>query len=174
MNRAMIFSAAALALLLVQAGPAGAAPAKHLAAKPSMAQQQAAVDPDKTLAAMQDELDRSSKRLELTIPGKSDPARPYFIQYRILDLDVRTIVAEFGALISSTSGRNRIMSVDVRVGNYNLDSSNFITDEGFTGFLGSTGTVGIDRDYDSLRQDLWLASDQAFKAAVENLSKKQA
>ena len=42
------------------------------------------------------------------------------------------------------------MSVDVRVGNYNLDSSNFITDEGFSGFLGSTGTVGIDRDYDSL------------------------
>ena len=174
MNRAVIFSAAALALLLVQVRPAGAAPAKHLAAKPSAAQQPAAADPDKTLAAMQDELNRSSQRLELTIPGKSDPARPYFIQYRILDLDVRTIVAEFGALISSTSGRNRIMSVDVRVGDYNLDSSNFITDEGFNGFLGSTGTVGIDRDYDSLRQDLWLASDQAFKAAVENLSKKQA
>jgi TldD protein len=174
MNRAVIFSAAALALLLVQARPAGAAPAKHLAAKPSPAQQPAAADPDKTLAAMQDELNRSSQRLELTIPGKSDPARPYFIQYRILDLDVRTIVAEFGALISSTSGHNRIMSVDVRVGDYNLDSSNFITDEGFNGFLGSTGTVGIDRDYDSLRQDLWLASDQAFKAAVENLSKKQA
>jgi predicted Zn-dependent protease len=66
------------------------------------------------------------------------------------------------------------MSVDVRVGNYNLDSSNFIADEGFSGFLGSTGTVGIDRDYDSLRQDLWLATDQSFKAAVENLSKKQA
>src|ERR1019366_218756 len=66
------------------------------------------------------------------------------------------------------------MSVDVRVGNDNLDSSNFITDEGFSGFLGSTGTVGIDRDYDSLRQDLWLATDQAFKAAVENFSKKQA
>ena len=174
MNRAVIFSVAALALLLVQAKPAGAAPAKHLAARPSMPQQPAAADPDKTLAAMQDELNRSSQRLELTIPGKSDPARPYFVQYRILDLDVRTIVAEFGALISSTSGRNRIMSVDVRVGNYNLDSSNFITDEGFNGFLGSTGTVGIDRDYDSLRQDLWLASDQAFKAAVENLSKKQA
>src|SRR6202521_5890106 len=174
MNRAVVFSAAALALLLVQARPAGAVPPKHLAAKPSLAQQPAADDPDRTLAAMQDELNRSSQRLELTIPGKSDPARPYFIQYRILDLDVRTIVAEFGALISSTSGRNRIMSVDVRVGNYNLDSSNFITDEGFNGFLGSTGTVGIDRDYDSLRQDLWLATDQAFKAAVQNLSKKQA
>src|ERR1700674_2917755 len=175
MNRAVVFSAAALALLLVQARPAGAVPPKHLAAKPSLAQQPAADDPDRTLAAMQDELNRSSQRLELTIPGKADPARPYYIQYRILDLDVRTIVAQFGALISSTTGRNRIMSVDVRVGNYNLDSSNFIPgDEGFSGFLGSTGTVGIDRDYDSLRQDLWLATDQSFKAAVENFSKKQA
>ena len=164
----------ALAFLLMQATPAAAAPPKLPAAKPSVAQQPAAADPDKTLAAMQDELDRSRQRLELKIPGTDEPARPFYIQYRVLDLDVHTIVAEFGALISSTSGRNRIMSVDVRVGDYNLDSSNFITDEGFTGFLGSTGTVGIDRDYDSLRQDLWLASDQAFKAAVENLSKKQA
>jgi TldD protein len=178
-----IATVAAFSLSLISASPTCAAPAKHPtatlpaalpAAGTAQPQQSAAADSDKTLAAMQDELDRSRQRLELTIAGASEPARPYFIQYRILDLDVHTIVAEFGALISSTSGRNRIMSVDVRVGNYNLDSSNFITDEGFSGFLGSTGTVGIDRDYDSLRQDLWLASDQAFKAAVENLSKKQA
>ena len=56
------------------------------------------------------------------------------------------------------------MSVDVRVGDYHLDSSNFISEDGFQGFLGSTGEVGIDRDYNSLRQDLWLATDQAYKA----------
>jgi predicted Zn-dependent protease len=160
---------------LTPATPANAAPAPRPAtATPQTQKPAAAADSDRTLAAMQDELDRSKARLELKIPDTNEPARPYFIQYRILDLDVRTIVAEFGALVSSTTGKNRIMSVDVRVGNYNLDSSNFITDEGFSGFLGSTGTVGIDRDYDSLRQDLWLASDQAFKAAVENYSKKQA
>jgi TldD protein len=163
---------AALALLF--AGPAAAAPPRHPAATLAQAQQSAANDSDMTLAAMQDELDRARTRLQLKIPDTNEPARPYFIQYRVLDLDVRTIVAEFGALVSSTRGRNRIMSVDVRAGNYNLDSSNFITDEGFNGFLGSTGTVGIDRDYNSLRQDLWLATDQSFKAAVENLSKKQA
>jgi TldD protein len=162
------------ALLLMFAGAAHAAPPRHPASTLAQPQQTAAADSDKTLAAMQDELDRARTRLELTIPGTNEPARPYYIQYRVLDLDVRTIVAEFGALVSSTHGRNRIMSVDVRVGNNNLDSSNFITDEGFSGFLGSTGTIGIDRDYDSLRQDLWLASDQAFKAAVENFSKKQA
>jgi TldD protein len=159
---------------LIPASPVSASPARRPATVSPQPQLSAAADSDKTLAAMQDELDRSKARLELTIPGKSDPARPYFIQYRLLDLDVRTIVAEFGALVSSTTGKNRIMSVDVRVGDYNLDSSNFITDEGFSGFLGSTGTVGIDRDYNSLRQDLWLATDQAFKAAVENYSKKQA
>jgi TldD protein len=167
-------AAAAIALLFFSAGPANAAPPRNPAATLAQPQQAAAADNDKTLAAMQDELNRSSARLELKIPDKTDPARPYFIQYRVLDIDVRTIVAEFGALVSSTTGKNRVMSVDVRVGNYNLDSSNFITDEGFSGFLGSTGTVGIDRDYNSLRQDLWLASDQSFKAAVENLSKKQA
>ena len=162
------------AQVLMVAGPAVAAPPRRPTAAPAQPQQTAATDSDHTLQAMQDELNRSRTRLELTIPGTNEPARPYFVQYRVLDLDVRTIVAEFGALVSSTSGRNRIMSVDVRVGDDNLDSSNFITDEGFSGFLGSTGTIGIDRDYDSLRQDLWLASDQAFKAAVENYSKKQA
>jgi TldD protein len=172
-NRFLGFIAVA-ALSLMSAGPASAAPPRHPATTLAQPQQTATADSDHTLAAMQDELDRSRTRLELTIPGTNQPARPYYIQYRVLDLEVRTIVAEFGALVSSTSGRNRIMSVDVRVGDDNLDSSNFITDEGFSGFLGSTGTVGIDRDYDSLRQDLWLASDQAFKAAVENFSKKQA
>jgi TldD protein len=40
-------------------------------------------------------------------------------------------------------------------------------------FIGPTGTVGIDRDYDSLRQDLWIATDQAFKEAVDTYSKKK-
>jgi TldD protein len=165
---------AAMALALCSAGAASAAPPTRPASTLAQPPQAAAADSDKTLSAMQDELSRSSARLELKIPDKDVPARPYFIQYRVLDVEVRTIVAEFGALVSSTTGKNRVMSVDVRVGNYNLDSSNFITDEGFSGFLGSTGTVGIDRDYNSLRQDLWLATDQAFKAAVENISKKQA
>ncbi|HEX2715478.1 MAG TPA: metallopeptidase TldD-related protein, partial [Candidatus Acidoferrales bacterium] len=64
-------------------------------------------------------------------------------------------------------------SVNVRVGDYKLDSSNFVTDESFRGFIGSTGQVGIDRDYNSLRQDLWLATDQAYKEALDTLSRKR-
>jgi TldD protein len=131
-------------------------------------------DNDHTLQAMRDEMARAKARLELKFPGTDKPVRPYYLEYRLLDLDVREIVGEFGALMSTTHLRNRFMNVQARVGDYKQDSSNFVSDEGFRGFIGPTGSVGIDRDYDSLRQDLWIATDQAFKEAVETYSRKRA
>src|SRR2546425_6616043 len=145
----------AAALLLPHAGPA-------------FAQRVQPGDSDKTLQAMRDELTRARERL---VAPNSE--RPFYIQYRLLDLDGRTISAEFGALVNTITSRNRFMSVEVRVGDYKLDSSNFITDEAFRGFIGSTGQVGIDRDYESLRQDLWLATDQAYKEALVSLANKR-
>src|SRR5260370_33881287 len=123
---------------------------------------------------MRDEMARAKDRLELKFPGTDQPVRPYYLEYRLLDLDVREVVAEFGALMTSTHVKNRFMNVVARVGDYKQDSSNFVSDDGFRGFIGSTGSVGIDRDYDSLRQDLWIATDQAFKEAVETYSRKKA
>jgi predicted Zn-dependent protease len=140
----------------------------------NLARAAATSDNDHTVEAMRDEMARSKARLELQIPPSNQPVRPYFIEYRLLDMDIREISAEFGALVSSTHNRTRLMNVEARVGDYKLDSSNFISDEGFRGFIGPTGTVGIDRDYNSLRQDLWIATDQAFKEAVETYSRKQA
>lgn len=124
---------------------------------------------DQTLRAMRDEMKRSRERLVLP-----DSQPPYYIEYKLLDVDIRTVSTSFGALVSSNTGRNRYMAVDVRVGDYQLDSSNFISGDAFRGFLGSTGMVGIDRDYDSLRQDLWLGTDQAYKDAVDRLGGKLA
>jgi TldD protein len=127
-----------------------------------------ASETDQTLHAMHDEMERSRTRLQL--PGVD---KPFYIEYRLLDIDVRSVTSSFGALIASNDTRNRFMSIDVRVGDYHLDSSNFISEDGFQGFLGTTGEVGIDRDYNSLRQDLWLSTDQAYKQAVTQMSLKQ-
>src|SRR5207249_2307762 len=135
---------------------------------------QAPADNDHTLQAMRDEMARAKDRLELKFPGTNEPVRPYYLEYRLLDLEVREVVGQFGTLLSSTHTRNRFMNVQARVGSFKQDSSNFVSDEGFRGFIGSTGSVGIDRDYDSLRQDLWIATDQAFKEAVETYSRKRA
>lgn len=162
-----------LALLSVFAMPSAAIAAKAKGfPAPEAFPAQAPVpagDNDQTLRAMHDEMERARTRLAL--PGVQ---KPFYLEYRLLDLDVRTVTATFGAIVSSTTARSRFMSVDVRVGDYHLDSSNFISEDGFQGFLGSTGQVGIDRDYSSLRQDLWLATDQAYKAAVTQMSLKQA
>jgi predicted Zn-dependent protease len=135
---------------------------------------QAPADNDHTMQAMKDEMARAKARLELQIAKGDKPVRPYFIEYRLLDMDVREVVGEFGALLNSNHNRSRIMDVNARVGDYKLDSSNFVGEDAFRGFIGSNGTVGIDRDYDSLRQDLWIATDQAFKEAAETYSRKQA
>ncbi len=130
---------------------------------------QQAQDNGQTLHAMRDEMARSTSRLE--IKGLE---KPFYIEYRLLDLDIRNVSASFGSLLTSSTTRNRFMTVDVRVGDYQFDSSNFVSDEGFRGFLGSAGQVGIDRDYNSLRQDLWLATDQAYKEALDQISRKRA
>jgi TldD protein len=135
---------------------------------------QASADNDHTLQAMKDEMARAKSRLELAIPPSNKPVRPYYVEYRLLDLDVREISGEFGALLSTSHSRTRLMNVAARVGDYKLDNSGFIGDESFRGFIGPSGSVGIDRDYDSLRQDLWIATDQAFKEAVETYSRKEA
>jgi len=140
-------------------------------ARPHVARAQQ--DHDHTLQAMRDEMARSKARLELQIPNSDQTVRPFYIEYRLLDLEVREMTAEYGDLLSSTHTRNRFMDVEARMGSYKLDSSNFVSDDAFRGFIGPTGEVGVDRDYDSLRQDLWIATDQAFKQAVDTYSRKR-
>jgi TldD protein len=135
---------------------------------------QAPADNDHTMQAMRDEMARAKTRLELKLPQSDQPVRPYYVEYRLLDLDVREVVGQFGALLSTNRNRSRVMNVSARIGDYKLDSSNFVSDDAFRGFIGPTGSVGIDHDYDSLRQDLWIATDQAFKEAAETYSRKQA
>lgn len=131
------------------------------------AQQWPADGADRTLDAMRSELQRSKARLQIP-----DEQKPFFIEYRLVDVDIRTITASFGALQSSTTTHNRYMDVGVRVGDYKLDNSSFISGDEFQGFLGSNGQVGVDGDYDSLREDLWLATDQAYKEALTAYAQK--
>jgi predicted Zn-dependent protease len=133
------------------------------------AQTQKQAPEDDTLRAMKDEMARARARLQTADLGK-----PYFIAYRLLDVQVRAVTADFGSIVNSSTSRSRFMLVQVRMGNYHIDSSNFVTGHGFQGSIGNAGQVGIDGDYYSLRQDLWLATDQAYKQAADKLANKQA
>ena len=97
-----------------------------------------------------------------------DPlARPYYIEYRVTDMEGYTAEAAFGALRFEQTMRSRFARVVVRIGDYKQDSY-------FGGGQGIADVFPIEDDLLALRQVLWLATDSAYKAAGEALSAKQA
>jgi hypothetical protein len=124
---------------------------------------------DVVMKAMRDELDRSMKQLQL-----EKLERPYFISYRVQDRTTVSASATFGALLSGATARARYLSVQVRVGDYQCDNSNFLAFPIRANGLTGTVLLPIDDDYQELRRQIWLATDSAYKAALETVSRKRA
>ena len=117
---------------------------------------------DPVLKAMLTELHRSKDQLQL-----KDFQKPFFIQYRIEEVDGFEAKAEFGAVSSSRRGHERVARVTVRVGDYKTDSSGGRGD-------GSVQLAALDDDPIALRSALWMATDQAYKSALAAYAQKQA
>ncbi len=127
--------------------------------------QAAPIDPangDPVLEAMRTELERSKSSLKL-----EGMAAPYYIDYRVTDMDAYTAEASFGALVSNLRAHLRFVRVLVRVGDYKQDSF-------FGQGEGSLEIMPVDNDLLTLRHSIWLATDKAYKAATEALAEKQA
>src|SRR5271157_1984115 len=134
-----------------------------LAPRMSIAQQtRADAEKDPLLKAMLEELDRSKSQLQL-----KDFAKPFFIQYRIEDVDDYETKAEFGASEISQRSHERVARVTVRVGDYKTDSSGGRGD-------GSMQLAALDDDPIAVRSALWMATDQAYKNALAAYAQKQA
>jgi len=133
---------------------------------PSLGFAQKPEEEDVILRALGDELKRSmTLRLE-------DLDLPYFIQYGVEDSSVYRISATYGALLDSDENRSRELQVQVRVGAYTLDNSNF-SGRGRRELGGNTD-LPLDNDYMALRHAIWMATDTRYKSAVETLTQKRA
>jgi TldD protein len=117
---------------------------------------------DPVLQAMRTELDRSKSALKL-----EGMAAPYYIDYRVIDMDAYAAEAAFGALRNEVHARFRFLRVVVRVGDYKQDSF-------FGQGQGAMDFMPLDNDVVALRHQIWLATDNAYKAATEALTAKQA
>ena len=128
---------------------------------------------DVVMKAMRDELDRSMKQLQL-----ENLEKPYFIAYRAVDSESTGVSASFGALDSSSQGRSRRITVEVRVGSYQLDNTNFfsfpLNMSSMVQAFNGTAELPLDDDYNELRRQIWLVTDATYKKAVEDLAKKRA
>jgi hypothetical protein len=117
---------------------------------------------DAVLSAMRAELERSKSQLKM-----EQMAAPYYIEYRVFDVDQYAAEAAFGALRTDVRLRMRFLRVVVRIGDYKQDSY-YGQGEGTLDFM------PLDNDMFALQHQLWLATDRAYKAAAESLTAKQA
>ena len=129
---------------------------------PAAAQKSSDAEGDRILSAMRAEMDRSKSQLKM-----ENVAAPYYIEYRVFDLEEYDSEAAFGALRGTTHTRFRFLRVVVRVGDYKVDSY-FGQGEGVMDFL------PVDDDMLAFRHQLWMATDRAYKSAAESLTAKQA
>ncbi|HVX66965.1 MAG TPA: hypothetical protein VHA11_10205, partial [Bryobacteraceae bacterium] len=123
---------------------------------------------DPILRAMRDELARA-RALKVV-----SQATPYYIEYALHDADNVSVSATLGALLGSNRSRFRLPRIQVRVGDYAFDNTNFVGTDFVPGTHYDVGDFPLDNSYPVLRHHLWLATDMAYKRAVEAYSLKQA
>jgi len=128
----------------------------------AVAQQKNVGSDDVVLSAMRAELDRSKAQLKM-----EQVDAPYYIEYRIFDVDQYSADAAFGALRGGVRTRYRFLRVVVRIGDYKQDSY-------FGQGKGTIDFMPLDNDMLAMRRQLWLATDRAYKSAAESLTAKQA
>lgn len=145
--KALLVSTAALGVALVLCGQAPPA--------------------DPLLQAMHDEVARSR---DLAITNLE---KPYFVQYVVDESDSFSVSASLGGVISRRRSRFLAPEVQVRVGDYKSDNTNFAGGM-FGGSRYDLDNFPIDGDYMAMRRHLWLETDSAYKGAVEALSRKRA
>ncbi len=121
------------------------------------------------LAALESELQRGMK--ELSAKGKPPP---YFIGYEVSDRNETTVMASYGALVQSSNRRTRILDADVRVGDYQLDSTHAIRSSDFdfsSEISGHPVPLPLSDDETALRTVAWSETDRRYEEAAERLVK---
>ena len=156
----LVLAAALIPATKSQANPADDV-SKNIPADP-MAGARAAANGDTLLAALVTELERSKAQLKM-----DQVAAPYYVEYRVNDVDEYQAEAAFGALRENQRVRYRVLRVVVRIGDYKQDSF-------YNQGTGETNILPLDDDPIALRHQIWLATDQAYKSAGEAFTEKQA
>jgi len=124
----------------------------------------AAADENRLLDIMRGELVREMAGLQ------AQETPPYYMAFTLTDVHFMSVSASFGALTASDEDRSRLLSVDVRVGDYELDNTHELRDR-FD--YSSSGYVFAPRDdgEDALRTLLWQETNRRYREAVDRFVK---
>lgn len=121
------------------------------------------------MQALRDELKRSTEQLQM-----EGLEKPYFVAYTVRHRRRMQASATFGSLLASWENEGRLLDVEVRVGSPSFDNTNFGRRPFQILSLGTVAFLPLEDDYRELRREIWLATDSAYKEALEALAQKRA
>lgn len=115
---------------------------------------------------LSDELQRSMKEF------KKEENPPYFLAYAVTETQSLYIASSFGKVLSSDKSHERVLDINLRVGDHSFDNTHIIRGQSFS-FGSNFGAFAIPIENDSvaLKQKLWIATDKEYKAAIERYEK---
>lgn len=116
---------------------------------------------DELLTILTEEIEREMKALSEQENG------PYYIDYRVDDMNSVSLQVSFGSLIAKNETRNRGLTAVVRVGDYNFDNThdykgNYSMPEQMEVYA---ALLPIENNPDAIKQVIWGVTDKAFKNA---------
>jgi predicted Zn-dependent protease len=117
------------------------------------------------LTALKQELKRSMEAF------KNEPEPPYFLSYEAIQTQSARIDSAFGALTSSSEDLRRSLDIDLRVGDYGLDNTHDIRGSSQRRRRPRSVSLPIEDDPDAIASTVWFHTDQAYRRAVEDLTK---
>jgi predicted Zn-dependent protease len=124
---------------------------------------------DAVLAALDAELDRSFAGL-----GASGERAPYFLGYAVWDRRENVLTAGAGSILVDRDIHQRVLDVDVRVGDYRLDNTRRFTGRGGVPAGGGAGLIPFGDDVDAMRAAIWHLTEREYRAAVERIGQVEA
>ncbi len=116
-------------------------------------------------------LDELSRVRQLRLVSRD---QVYFVEYALDDADSYTVSATLGGLLGERRNRFRLPRVTLRLGGPDFDNGNYILSDYYFGSRFDPEQFPLDDDYNALRQGWWLATDRAFKGALEAIGRKRA
>jgi len=125
---------------------------------------------DELLKILKNEIDRG-----MTFYKKAD-IPVYLISYRIDDVEKYNIATSFGTLTASNPNRERILTVQVRVGDMELDNFHELRDDA-SAYMSSRGArinIPIENDAKAIALALWEATEKEYRSAAARYEKVKA
>jgi len=118
---------------------------------------------DSLMEILNEELNRELEEF------KSIDYSPYYIEYRVSDFKTYDISTSFGSLIASNQYTNRVLTADLRIGDYEKDNTHNVY--GFSGnyynYSNSSVPLPLENDPFAIKQLIWLTVDQIYKNRLE-------